>query len=156
MPFPISYEGQFKFSGNYGSVDDIILYIESALRKRIAKILFHKVDSVTFQGKYYIGFKPFPILQMVSKGMVKITEDGNGILVNYRLEFTRLIVMCLLFAVLVILFGVDHNINDVLKIIYGVLSISVVLTILFFLEYFITIKRFQIYLMRLLKKAVVR
>ena len=147
MPFPLSYQSKFKFSDEIDhqkEISDWILKVESKLREQNVKILFHKKDSVTFKGRYYNLPELFPLLQMVSKGVVEISQESNKIAVVYNLKFTRMLIFAIIFVVAVTIPSLKGmSVQDYFA------PIAIV-GIIYWTLYYITVNRFD----RFLKRAL--
>jgi len=110
MSFPISYKGEFKFksvSTLRRDISDLVLLIEDGLRKQNAKALVHKIDSVSFKGRFYDLPKLYPLFQMISSGSIKLSEENGQLTIAYSLSFTRMFVFAC--ASIFVLVGLSIN-----------------------------------------------
>ena len=112
MSFPISYKSEFKFkpvATLQQDISDLILLVEAGLREQNARALVHKIDSVSFKGRFYNLPELYPLLQMISSGLIKISDENGRITITYNLRFTRMLV----FACALILVLISLSINEI-------------------------------------------
>jgi hypothetical protein len=140
MPFPLSYENEYRFNTGdllQKDISDLVLIVESGLRERNAKILFHKNDSVTFKGRYYNFPALFSLLQMVSIGIIKFSEESGKIAVSYNLKFTRMLVFaCVLLLINIVTFLNQMSIEEYF-------FTAMIIGFMYLVLYFVTIIRFN-------------
>ena len=151
MSFPISYKSEFKYKSATSlrqDVSDLILLLEAGLREQNAKALVHKIDSVSFKGRFYDLPKLYPLLQMVSSGLIKLSEGNDHITIAYSLRFTRMLVFaCALFLAIVGL-----SINEIG--LQGCFGALLIVGFFYWAMYYSTINRFYKFLKKTLQPHV--
>jgi hypothetical protein len=94
MPFPISSNRTLKIHApGEEALTTIAAAVEDALHEAKAKKLFVKPGEISFRGGIFRFVDGHNQLGAISSGKIRFTQQGDLVLIHYRISFVQLLVI---------------------------------------------------------------